>query len=204
MANLCCYKKSINMNKLITLILGIFLTFSSQINAQNQSKSMSEFGKTLNIGLGIGGYGGYYGYAGRTIPVVHIDYEIEVAKAFTLAPFISIASNSRRYYWGDNNHPNRYYTYRQTVVPIGVKGTLYLDNLLKASSKWDFYLAGSVGFAIVSSKWDADYYGDKYYYKDPNPLFLNLHAGAEYHISNKIGAFVDFSTGFSTIGLAFH
>jgi hypothetical protein len=41
-------------------------------------------------------------------------------------------------------------------------------------------------FAVVSSHWDADYYGNKTYYASPNPLFLDL------------------STGVSTIGLGFH
>jgi hypothetical protein len=195
------------MNKLITLILGILLVFSSQLNAQNEKRS-SSYGNTFNVGIGVGGYGGgyggYYGYMGRSIPIIHFDYEFDVAKNFTLAPFISIASSSRKYYWGDKDHPERYYTYRQTVIPIGVKGTLYLDDLVHASSKWDFYLAGSIGFAIVNSKWDSDYYGDRKYYRDPNPLFLNLHAGIEYHINQKVGVFVDFSTGVSTIGLAFH
>jgi hypothetical protein len=196
------------MNKIITIIIGILLVFSPALIAQNETRSTSSYGNTFNVGLGIGGYGasygGYYGYLGRSVPIIHFDYEFDVAKNFTLAPFISIASSSRRYYWGDNNTPKRYYTYRQTVIPIGVKGTYYLDNLLQANSKWDFYVAGSLGFAIINSKWDSDYYGDKTYYKDPSPLFLNLHAGIEYHISNKIGAFVDFSTGVSTLGLAFH
>lgn len=103
-----------------------------------------------------------------------------------------------------NNYPYKYYTYRQTVVPIGAKGTYYLDQLLKANNKWDFYVAGSLGFAIVSSHWDADYYGNKTYYASPNPLFLDLHAGAEYHINHKIGLFLDLPTGVSTIGLGFH
>jgi hypothetical protein len=31
-----------------------------------------------------------------------------------------------------------------------------------------------------------------------------LHVGAEYHLSRKVGLFLDLSTGVSTLGLAFH
>jgi len=138
------------------------------------------------------------------LPVFHINYEFDVAKNFTLAPFVNVFSFSHKYYWGNHNTPPKFYTYRETVIPIGVKGTYYFDQLLKAHSKWDFYLAGSAGFAIINSRWDSDYYGDKDHYKRGNPLFLDLHIGAEYHVNNRIGLFLDLSSGVSTIGLAIH
>jgi hypothetical protein len=182
-----------------------FLLFTVSVFAQN-TISGERYGKTLNLGLGIGGYSGYYGYIGRTLPVININYEIDVNKNFTLAPFISFYSFTNRYYWGDNNknYPYRNYTYRETVIPIGLKGAYYFDDLLQAGSDWDFYLAGSVGFAIVNTRWDNDYYGDKDYYKRGNPLFLDLHIGTEYHFNSHIGAFLDLSTGVSTIGIAIH
>ncbi len=184
----------------------IFLIVYSFNSIAQESSTTQKFGNALNLGVGIGGYSGYYGYVGRSLPVLHLDYEFDVAKDFTLAPFINFYSYSNRYYWEDkkNNHPYRYYTYRETVIPIGVKGTYYFDDLLNANSKWDFYLAGSLGFAIVNSSWDNDYFGDKNYYRHGNPLFLDLHLGTEYHFNSHIGAFLDFSTGVSTIGLAIH
>lgn len=35
-------------------------------------------------------------------------------------------------------------------------------------------------------------------------LYLDGHIGAEYHISQKIGIFLDLSSGVSTFGLAIH
>lgn len=186
------------MKKIIILLLFLQSISISKVSAQE------EFGHTLNLGLGVGGYSGYYNYIGHTLPVFHINYEFNVAKNFTLAPFISFYSYNRSYYWGDNNHPYRYYNYRQTVIPVGLKGTYYFDNLLHANSKWDFYLAGSLGFAIVSSSWDDDYYGDKNYYHGPSSLYLDLHIGTEFHITNRLGLFLDLSTGVSTFGIAIH
>jgi len=202
------------MKKSILFTLIILSIFSLNITAQQTTTTTTTTTTTyssggekfsgLNLGLGIGGYSGYYGYIGRTLPVFHVDYEFDVAKNFTLAPFASLYSYTNEYYWGDKNYPYRYYAYHETVIPVGVKGTYYFDQLLKANSKWDFYLAGSLGFAIVSSHWEGDYYGDKNYYHHGSPLFLDLHIGAEYHVSSRIGIFLDLSTGVSTVGLAIH
>jgi hypothetical protein len=181
--------------KILTITL-VLLTVVTSLSAQRRSYSNSysssdEYGHTLNIGLGIGGYSGYYGYIGHTLPVFDINYEFSVARNFTLAPFITL------YSYSDNN-------YSSTVTPIGVKGTWYLDRFLNAGPRWDFYLAGSLGFALVNTTWNDNYYGDRGYYHSADPLYLDLHAGTEYHISKKVGMFLDLSTGVSTIGIAIH
>lgn len=183
------------MMKYITVFAFVFCIFSMDIQAQER------YGNTFNIGLGIGGYTGYYNYVGQSIPVISLDYEFDVAPYFTVAPFISVYTFSRNYRW-DNN--NTVYRYRQTVIPIGAKATYYFDDILNASSKWDFYAAGSLGFAVVRSRWDDGYGGDRNVYRDGNPLFFNLHIGAEYHINDQYGVFLDLSSGVSTIGLAIH
>lgn len=187
------------MKKAIFSLLLLFTAFTFAASAQNTTMA-EKYGKTLNLGLGIG----YYGYAGGLMPVFHADYELDVARNFTLAPFINFYSYSNSYYWGNKNYPYGYYYNHVTVVPIGVKGAYYFDQLIKANTRWDFYAAGSVGFAIVNSRWDNGYYGDKNYYRRANPLFVDIHAGAEYHLAKRLGVFLDISTGVSTVGLAIH
>ncbi len=191
------------MKKSIFILLFLITMLSISSFAQ-RNRNSEKYGKTLNLGVGVGGYSGYYGYVGHTLPVFNINYEFDVASSFTLAPFASFYTFTESYYWGNNNYPNKYYTYRQTVIPVGIKGSYYFDKIFEASSSWDFYLAGSLGFAIVNSSWDEDYYGDKDFYNKGNPLFLDIHAGVEYHFNNKVGMFLDLSSGVSTIGLAFH
>jgi hypothetical protein len=187
--------KTQNMKRLFTITLTILFISFFQLNATAQEK----YGSTLNLGVGIGGYGGYYKYANRTLPVINVNYEFDVAKSFTLAPFISLSTFSNDYRTNNTN-----YTYRETIIPIGLKGTYYFDDILQANSKWDFYLAGSLGFAVINSRWDNGYDGDKNYYRSGNPLFLDLHIGTEYHFNSRVGAFLDLSTGVSTIGIAIH
>jgi hypothetical protein len=166
--------------------------------------SQETYGSALNIGLGVGGYSGYYKYAGRSLPVLSVNYELGVAPNFTLAPFVSIYTFSDEYYWGNANNPDQYYNYRETVIPIGLKGTYYFDTILGATSPWDFYLGASLGFALVNSRWENGYGGDKNYYHDGSSIFLDLHVGAEYHFNNRLGVFLDLSSGVSTIGIAIH
>ena len=136
--------------------------------------------------------------------MLHADYELNVANNFTLAPFINFFTYSNSYYWGNPNNPYRFYNYSETVIPVGVKGTYYFDQLLHANPHWDFYLAASLGFAIVSQHWDSGYDGDVNYFNNRSPLFLDFHIGTEYHINHQIGLLLDLSTGISTIGVAIH
>jgi hypothetical protein len=179
-----------------TMLLNSFISF----NAFAQEK----YGKTLNLGLGIGGSVGYYSYVHKSLPVININYEFDIVKNLTIAPFISITTYTNNYFWGNANNPGRYYTFRETIIPIGAKGAYYFDDLLKANKHWDFYLAGSLGIVFANQNWDNNYNGDKKYFPRGNDWFLDVHVGTEYHFNNKIGAFLDLSTGVSTLGLAIH
>lgn len=186
------------MKKITILTFLLVVVFYFTNSAQNSGTE--KYGKTINLGIGIG----YYKYTNHSIPVLHFNYEFDVAKSFTLAPFVTFYSYSNNYYWGNPKYPGKYYKYRETVIPIGVKGTYYFDKILNAGAQWDFYLAASLGFRIRSVQWDNDYYGDKYAYNDGGGLYLDFHVGTEYHFNNKIGMFLDLSSGVSTIGIAIH
>ena len=175
---------------IFTLLFSLML-LGTNLSAQHRTYG-EKYGNTLNLGLGVGGYSGYYEYVGHSLPVFSINYEFPVANNFTLAPFATFVT-----YHDDSNG------YRETVIPVGGKGTYYFDQILGAGSDWDFYLAGSLGFSIVKSTWDNGYYRDVNYHS-VDPLFLDLHVGAEYHLSKKVGLFLDLSTGVSTVGIAFH
>jgi hypothetical protein len=188
--------KTITKTRFISFFL--LMVLGTNLTAK-EAASGERFGKTLNLGLGIG----YYGYVGYPMPVVHVDYEFGVFKNFTLAPSVSFYSYRNDYYYGGPNNGKNYY-YHETVIPVGVKGTYYFDELLKASPKWDFYLANSLGFSIINSYWDGGYGGDRNVYHGANPFYFDFHIGTEYHFKNRIGVFLDLSTGVSTVGLSIH
>jgi hypothetical protein len=182
------------MKKLYLLTLVLFGMMGTKLNAQE------EYGHTLNIGAGIG----YYGYIGHTTPAIMLNYEFDLPGDFTVAPFIGFYSYSNYYYWGDQNYPYRNYSYRETVVPLGAKFAYYFDDLLHAGKRWDFYGAASLGVAFHTVTWENGYYGDRSVSSDASPLYLNLHIGARYYVSDKVGLFLDLSTGMSTVGVSFH
>jgi len=192
------------MKKIILLSTAILTLFVSSMNAQDKPAA-EKYGKTLNLGAGIG----YYGYVGHSLPVGMMNFEFDVARNFTLAPFVGLYTYQDHYYWGNPNKPNydesyRLYSYRAIAIPMGAKGTYYFDQLFRANPKWDFYAAGSVGFVFRSVTWENGYYGDKQVYQSASPLYLDAHVGAEYHMNDKAGLFLDLSTGVSTFGIAIH
>jgi hypothetical protein len=187
------------MRSLKIAILFILILTGMNVSAQ-KNRASEQYGNTLNLGVGLG----YYGYVGHSMPVLHADYEFDVAKNFTLAPFINYFSYTNNSYWGDPHNPYKNYAYRETVIPIGVKGAYYFDRILGAGPRWDFYLAGSLGFAFRTTTWESGYYGTKTINHGTGALYLDLHAGAEYHFSKKTGMFLDLSTGVSTLGIGIH
>lgn len=176
--------------KKIILVLACVLATSAV-------KSQEKFGRTLNVGFGFG----YY----QSAPALNINYEFDVFKNFTLAPFVSVMTYRSNYYWGDVGYPYRYYYYRETIIPIGVKGTYYFDELLKASDRWDFYAAASIGAAFRTTTWESGYYGGHVAVRRySGPLYGDLHIGTECHLTPSLGLYLDVSTGLSTLGLGFH
>lgn len=190
--------KTINKVLFCALLLG-----GSAIKAQQVSNE--NFGKTLNVGAGIG----YYGYIGHAMPILDVNYEIQIARNVTLAPFTGVYSYRDNFYWGNpklpaNDPSYRHYYYRETVIPIGVKGAFYFDQLFRANPSWDFYAAASAGFRIRKVMWDDGYAGDRYAYTKVHPFRTDAHIGAEYHLNSATGLYLDLSTGVSTFGFAFH
>lgn len=203
------------MKKILITTVCLLSLISNKTIAQDQTPTyvieervkpgVEKYGNTLNLGAGFG----YYGTVGVITPAVTVNYEFDIFRDFTLAPFISASTFQDSYFWGDPNRPNsdpsyHYYNYRETVIPVGIKGTYYFDEWLHVNPKWDIYLATSVGFAFKTVTWDNGYNGNLNAYQSVNPLYVSMHIGAEYHLSRKAGLFLDLSTGISTFGVAIH
>jgi hypothetical protein len=172
-----------NKLKATVIALAMFTAFNAVAQEQKAVSAGEQYGKALNIGLGLG-----YGGPGSS-PGIGINYEFDVAKNFTVAPFLFLRSYS-----------NGFYT--STIIPIGAKGTYYFDELLGLNDdRWDVYLAASLGYTVISETYKSTYTGPSV---SPEPLFLVGHIGGEYHFNKKIGLVLDLGSGLSTLGVAFH
>ena len=182
------------------IIIGSALPAQSQNNETQPSVYHEQFGNTLNLGIGMG----YFSYIGYAVTAFHADYELSVSRNFTLAPFIDMYTVSDQVYWGDPHNSFRYYHYREMAFPIGVKGTYYLDRFLNLNRNWDLYLGASLGVTFRTFSWQDGDNAQSSINEGSGPLFLELHAGGEYHATRRLGIFVDLSTRISTIGLSIH
>lgn len=165
---------------------------------KQENTDQEKYGDKLNLLLGFSYGSDIYG---QSFPL-SINYEFDIAKNFTLAPFISFYTFTRYYWWGNPHYMARDYYYRTTVIPIGIKGSYYFDELILANEKWDFYAAGSLGFAYRKTSWPDGYAGPNNVAYTTSGGYLDLHVGAEYHINEKIGMFLDLSTGVSSFGIS--
>jgi hypothetical protein len=184
----------------VLMLLSMATGSIAQETTTGKKANREYYGHTLNGGIGLV----YFGYVGYTVPAVHFNYEFDVARNFTLAPFITYFAYQEYTYWGSPLYPYRDYYYRESVMPLGVKGTYYFDRLLGAGPNWDFYLGASLGFAVTKTVWEEGYYGDRAVRRGSTGLYLDGHIGTEYHLSRKAGLVLDISSGISTLGLAVH
>ena len=181
------------------LTLGLFFAATpGKTSAQTTyvPYSYSDYGHTWNIGVGPG----YFGRSFLRSPYLTVNYEFDVANNFTIAPFIGFSSfRSNPLPWS-----NGYYRYRGTIVPVGAKASYYFDDVLELPANWDIYAAASLGAIYVNKRWEEGYTGRTGDIPGVNPVYVDLHIGAEYHVNDATGIFVDLSGNVSTIGVALH
>jgi hypothetical protein len=179
----------------------LFLVLLVPLCVAAQQPSAGEvYAQSLNISAGTG----YYRYVGYNVPVVHANYELPVDELLTVAPFAAFYRYETNYYWGDETHTPRYFHYSEKVLPIGIKVTGYLDELINAGKRWDFYAAGSIGLIIRKTSWVADYEGPRKINPGTGGMFLDFHVGTEFHCTRMLGIQLDCAAGETTLGLAFH
>lgn len=162
----------------------------------NRNANHEYFGNTFNIGVGPG----YFGASLMRSPYFTFNYEVDVLRNFTLAPFVGFSTyRSNPQIWGP-----RYYYYRGTIMPLGVKASYYFDEVIELPERWDLYAAGSLGYTIISKRWEDGYGGTVGTLPGIRPLFLDIHVGAEYQVTDATGIFLDLSTGTSVVGVGLH
>ncbi len=110
--------------------------------SKGQESNSEPFGHSFNMGMGPG----YFSTEILPAPFFTINYEYDFLNNLTIAPFIGFAS-----YKGDASIiAARYYYYRATIIPFGIKTTYYLDQLLKIPCRWDVYIACSLGYTYIN------------------------------------------------------
>ncbi|MEH0154293.1 hypothetical protein V6R21_09110 [Limibacter armeniacum] len=104
------------------------------------------------------------------------DYEFGITKDVTIGPAIGFGFGAN---W----------------LSLGAKGRFYFDDFVNLNGKFDLYAGGTLGLIPVVNN-HSDHY-------ESGGLFLALNVGGRYHFTNRLGGFLDLSTGASSIGLSF-
>ena len=182
---------------LLTLSHLFFIAIGNFCVAQN--KLPEQFGSTLNLGPILN-----YGLnSNANLLYFHVEYEIDLVKNLTIAPFVNFSNITRNNYFNELNSPNKINYYSQPIMPVGIKFTYYLDPIVNLHPKWDLFMGGSTGFAIrkIANK-TSGLNSNQSINNGSSGLMFNLHLGTEYHFSKRGGVFLDVSRRTFSLGLA--
>jgi hypothetical protein len=87
---------------------------------------------------------------------------------------------------------------------MGLKISYYFKRLVKRHSRYNFYVATSLGCILRKTNWENAYAGTMNTNPGTGPLYIDLHLGAEYRLSKFIGVQLDVSVALFSVFLALH
>lgn len=166
-------------------LFAIIILLSALVVSQQAFAQYKKGDKLLNAGIGLGAY-----YGGG-VPI-GASLEFGVTDEISVGPMIDF------YSWGYNFGG---YKWRYTFVPIGVRGSYHVNELLNLDNdKLDLY--GGLGLGYYISKYsDNSGYVGSYNNAYGSRVFLNAHVGGRYYFKPNLGGFAELGYGVSTLKL---
>ncbi|HUC80616.1 MAG TPA: hypothetical protein VMR70_06845 [Flavisolibacter sp.] len=178
------------MKKKIILTAGLFLGLLSQTALFAQTNGLSDVKGTslFNAGIGLGSYG-LSGTGG--IPLV-ASFERGIAQNISAGLQSGFVQRTFGTDW------------KYTYLFVGARGSYHFNNALKiANPKLDVYGGAGITYRRFSVKYIPFVPNETELYKTSSSgdVILNLHAGARYFFSEKIGGFAELGYGISPLQL---
>lgn len=157
------------------------------------SQTFAQFAKgdkLLNVGIGLG----VYGRGGLPIGG---SFEYGVTDK------ISVGVQADYYSWKYNyGFSGTNYGYKYTFLPIAVRGSYHVNDLLKlGNDKVDLYAGLALGYYISSFTYDGVNYGGTYSDGYGSRAFIGLHLGGRYYFKPNIAGFAELGAGVSALKL---
>ncbi|RYZ36281.1 MAG: hypothetical protein EOP49_32750 [Sphingobacteriales bacterium] len=170
------------MKKLFSSLLVMsLLLVGTQSFAQYQKGD-----KLLNAGIGLSSY-----YGGG-LPI-GASFEVGITDEISVGAQLDFYTWS--YNWGSG------YKYRYTFLPIAVRGSYHVNELLNLNNeKLDLYGGVALGYYISSFKDNSGYSG---FYDNAygNQVLFGIHLGGRYYFKPNVGAFAEVGYGVSALKL---
>lgn len=176
------------------LLATVFMLSAITGMAQSKSSSFNKGDNLLNIGVGIGSPFFGSGYS-SSLPVnPTISYERGVSNAISVGGQLSYASSK---YEGFNNS----YSFKESAIYIGARGSYHFNELLQLNPKFDLYGGASLGYVTVSiSDNQSTYEGAA------SSLGFGLFAGGKYYLKSSTALYAELgyqSLSLLNVGIAF-
>lgn len=174
------------------LFIALFTFSALAVNAQSKS-SFNKGDNLFNVGVGIGSPYFGTGYS-SSIPVnPSVSYEVGVSNAISVGGQVSYASS--KYDGGFN------YTFKESAIYFGARGSYHFNELLKLNPKFDLYGGASLGYVTVSiSDNQSTVTGTA------SGFGFGLYAGGKYYLGKGTAIYSELgyqSLSFLNVGIAF-
>lgn len=174
------------------LFIALFGLFALAVKGQSKS-SFNKGDNLFNIGVGIGSPFFGSGYS-SSLPVnPSVSYERGVSDAISVGGQVSYASSK---YDGGYN-----YTFKESAIYIGARGSYHFNQLLNINPKFDLYGGASLGYVTVSiSDNQSTITGTA------SGFGFGLYAGGKYYLGSGTAIYSELgyqSLSFLNIGVAF-
>ena len=173
------------MKKILSSLFVVALLACGTANAQ-----YAQGDKLLNVGIGAGGY-----YGGGGLPI-GASFEYGITPEISVGAQIDFYTTNYGGYIG--------YNYRYTFIPIAIRGSYHVNELLNLNNdKIDLYGGIQLGYYLSSYSGDRAYAG----YIDPyrGRALFGIHLGGKYYFKPNLGAFAEVGYGVAPVklGVAF-
>lgn len=145
--------------------------------------------KQLNVGIGLSSY-----YGGGLPIGASFEYGV--------TDVISVGAQIDYYSWSyDYGYLNFNDRYRYTFIPIAVRGSYHVNELLNlGNEKLDLYAGVALGYYISRFSYDGPNAG-VYNYNNSygNRVLFGIHLGGRYYFKPNLGAFAELGYGVSAL-----
>jgi hypothetical protein len=186
-------KRALFIATLLAMVAG--MAYAGPKNAFNQGDVVGQ------LAIGLGGLRGLYGTSG--LPTISASVDFAVVDRISFGGLAAYSSSTYDYAY-PYLLAGRYYSYRwrYSYFTIAGRGSYHF---LEKNEKLDVYAGGSVGYNVVSSRFDGDVFVRSYAVgASRNFVHYGVHAGGRYYFMQRFAAFaeVGYGIGFLTVGIS--
>jgi hypothetical protein len=179
------------MKKGIVAVLLLVTVCGTTHGAKNAFKQGDAVGQ---LGFGLGGLRGLYGTS--SLPVISASLDLGIVDKISVGGLIAYTSSSYEYPY---LFAGRFYRWRYSYFTLAGRASYHV---LDRNEKIDVYAGASLGYNIVSARYDGDPLGRSTAFGSSGSyVHYGVHVGGRYYFMQRFAAFAEVGYGLSFLNV---